>query len=101
MRRYRVLGGQWMQAESGGNLLHLVLAGLVQADPCVRFMPGQLQFGYLGARVGVRVLAGQALPVDIDAAVDHRLVGGQVQGLGLRMRGLVPFGPCLGTQCFR
>jgi len=91
-----------VQAEDLGDLVHLLLVRLVQPDPGERVLPGQLQLGRLGAGVDVAVPAGQALAADIDAAIDDRVIGGQLirLRLRLRMRRLIPLGPCQRTQCF-
>jgi hypothetical protein len=64
-------------------------------------LTGQLRFGDLGAGFDVGENPGQALPADVDAAVDDGLIGGKWVWLRLRMRRLIPLGSCQRTQRFR
>ena len=96
----RVFDRQRVQAENLADFLHLMLGGLVQADPGEGVLAGQLQLGHLGPGLCVGEGAGQSLAVDVDPAVDDGLIGGQVIRLRLRMRRLIPLGPCQRTQRF-
>jgi hypothetical protein len=81
-----VLDGQLVQVEDLGDLPQLDLAGLVQAEPderVVRPAPGGVQ------RVGVVPVAGLALAVDVQAAVDDRAA---VEGTARVGYVLVPVG---------
>ena len=89
MSVHRVLDGQFVKAEHVGDGLHLVLVGLVQADPHEGFLALFFEFAHLVQGGGVGVLAGQPTSVGVDAAVDHRPRDGDVDGprVGLRVLG--------------
>ena len=57
---YGVLDGQRVQAENVADFLHLVLGGLVQADPGEGFLAGQLQLTHLGPGLCVGESPGQS-----------------------------------------
>ena len=96
---HRVLDGQFVQAEHVGDGLHLVLVGLVQADPHEGVLALRFQLMHLVQRRGVGVLAGQPLAVDVDAAVDHGPRDGHVDGLGVRVGVLSSDRSKGGRQC--
>ncbi len=80
-----VLDCQLMKAEHIADGLHLMLVGLVQADPDERDLALGFELMNLVQRRGMGVLARQPLAVDVDGAVDHRPRDGDVDGLGVGM----------------
>lgn len=67
-----VLDHQLVESEGVRDVRHLLLVGVVQPEP----HESRTAPTYLCHRLGVAVAAGQAVPVDVDRAVDHRLLGG-------------------------